>query len=69
MHKIITIFQIPELRKKIYFTALVLMIYRIGYYIPLPMINQVEMAKRMAERNPARSARSWDSFRCFPAVI
>ena len=49
MHKIITIFQIPELRKKIYFTALVLMIYRIGYYIPLPMINQVEMAKRMAK--------------------
>jgi preprotein translocase subunit SecY len=48
MNKIITIFRIPELRKKIFFTALVLLIYRIGYYIPLPVINQAELAKSMA---------------------
>ena len=48
MNKIITIFRIPELRKKILFTALVLVIYRIGYYIPLPVINQAELAKSMA---------------------
>ncbi len=48
MNKIITIFRIPELRKKILFTALVLIIYRVGYHIPLPVINQVELAKKMA---------------------
>jgi len=48
MNKLITIFRIPELRKKILFTALVLVIYRIGYYIPLPVINQIELAKSMA---------------------
>ncbi len=48
MNKLITIFRIPELRKKILFTALVLIIYRIGYYIPLPVINQQELAKSMA---------------------
>ncbi|MCE9533903.1 MAG: preprotein translocase subunit SecY, partial [Planctomycetes bacterium] len=48
MNKIFTIFRIPELRKKIFFTALVLIIYRIGYFIPLPVINQAELAKSMA---------------------
>jgi preprotein translocase subunit SecY len=39
------IFRIPELRKKIFFTLLLLVIYRLGFYIPLPGINQDEMAK------------------------
>ena len=46
--KLVTIFRIPELRRKIYITALFLIIYRIGYYIPLPTINQAEWAKTMA---------------------
>lgn len=46
--KLVTIFMIPELRKKVFFTALVLVVYRIGYYIPLPVINQTELAKSMA---------------------
>ena len=48
MNKLITIFKIPELRRKILITALFLTIYRIGYYIPLPFINQQELAKSMA---------------------
>lgn len=48
MNKIITIFKIPELRRKIMFTALCLIIYRIGYFIPLPVVNQQELAKTMA---------------------
>jgi preprotein translocase subunit SecY len=48
MNKIITIFKIPELRRKIFITALFLIIYRIGYYIPLPIVNQQELAKTMA---------------------
>jgi preprotein translocase subunit SecY len=47
--KLVTIFRIPELRQKILFTAMVLIIYRIGYYIPIPVINQAELAKSMAQ--------------------
>jgi len=36
---------IPELRQKILLTLLFLAIYRIGWWIPLPIINQDEMAR------------------------
>src|ERR1051325_6813949 len=39
------IFKIPELRRKILFTLLLLVIYRLGFHVPLPGINQEEMAK------------------------
>jgi preprotein translocase subunit SecY len=41
--KLITIFKIPELRRKILFTAMLLAIYRIGFYIPLPIVNQQQL--------------------------
>ncbi|AMV36029.1 preprotein translocase subunit SecY [Planctomyces sp. SH-PL62] len=43
MDKLITIFKIPELRRKILFTALLLAIYRIGFYVPLPIVNQAQL--------------------------
>jgi len=36
---ITNIFKIPDLKKKILFTALILVIYRLGSYIPIPGIN------------------------------
>ncbi len=42
--KLRTIFSIPELRQKILLTLLLLAIYRIGWHITLPMINQQELA-------------------------
>lgn len=45
--RLVTIFKIKELRQKIMITILFLAIYRIGFHVPLPMINQVEMAKSM----------------------
>ena len=50
MRKLITIFAIPELRRKILITLLFLVIYRIGYAIPLPMIDQQKLAKSVAEQ-------------------
>ena len=44
MDKIITIFKVPELRRKILFTCLLLAIYRIGFYVPLPIVNQSHSA-------------------------
>ncbi|MBI3861282.1 MAG: preprotein translocase subunit SecY [Planctomycetia bacterium] len=42
--KFATIFKIPELRKKIYLTLFLLFVYRMGFYIALPHIDQVKMA-------------------------
>lgn len=43
MDQLITVFKIPELRRKIFFTALLLAIYRIGFYVPLPIVNQAQL--------------------------
>src|SRR5262245_48815628 len=47
--QLLTIFKIPELRKKIFITLIFLAVYRIGYYIPLPMIDQVRLAEKMQQ--------------------
>lgn len=49
MNHLVTIFKIPELRKKIFITLIFLAVYRIGYYVPLPMIDQVELDKKMSQ--------------------
>jgi preprotein translocase subunit SecY len=45
--RLVTIFRIKELRQKIFITLLFLAIYRIGFHIPLPMIDQLAMARSM----------------------
>jgi preprotein translocase subunit SecY len=42
---IINIFKIPELRKKIIFTLLMLCIYRVGFHVPVPGVDQAQMKK------------------------
>ena len=42
------IFKIPELKKKVFFTLGVLVVYRIGAHIPTPGINSVALAEIMA---------------------
>src|SRR6516225_6840359 len=51
MGKIRAIFMIPELRQKILLTLLFLAIYRIGYHIPLPFVDQREMYKSLGGGN------------------
>jgi len=41
--KLRVIFTIPELRKKILFTLGLLLVYRVGWHIPLPIIDQAQM--------------------------
>ncbi len=43
MQAILNIFKIPELRNKLMFTIGVLIIYRIGFWIPLPGISQQQL--------------------------
>src|SRR5438034_4924840 len=47
MNKLITIFKIPELAQKIGITLLFLAIYRIGFHVPLPMLDQERFAEVM----------------------
>ena len=41
------IFTIPELRQKIFFTLILLAVFRIGYQIPLPIVNQAQLKANM----------------------
>jgi preprotein translocase subunit SecY len=45
--RLASVFKIKELRQKIWITLLFLAIYRIGFHIPVPMINQAEMLQGM----------------------
>jgi preprotein translocase subunit SecY len=42
--KLRVVFTIPELRKKILFTLGLLLVYRVGWVIPLPIIDQSKMS-------------------------
>ena len=48
----LNIFKIPELRKKIIFTVAMLCIYRIGFHVPVPGVDQKELA---AQTQPSDS--------------
>lgn len=42
------LFRVPELKKKIFFTLGMLVVYRIGAHIPTPGINSVALAEMFA---------------------
>ena len=48
--KIRIIFTIPELKRKIFITLILLAVYRIGYWITLPMIDQEALAASMGQK-------------------
>ncbi len=56
IEKLRIIFTIPELRRKILLTLFLLAIYRIGWQIPLPMIDQeaVSSVCKKHERKPGQ---------------
>src|SRR5438445_510482 len=47
---LINIFRIPELRNKVLFTLFMLMIYRIGYHVPIPGVDQTNFAALQAKQ-------------------
>jgi preprotein translocase subunit SecY len=49
MNQLFTIFRVPELRRKIALTVIFLCIYRIGYFIPMPVVDQAKMAESMQQ--------------------
>jgi preprotein translocase subunit SecY len=53
---LINVFRIPELRNKILFTLAMLAIYRIGYHIPIPGVDQSAMEQLSAQQSGDGSA-------------
>lgn len=45
----VNVFRIPDLRSKVLFTLMMLCVYRIGFYIALPGINQEELRKHFGK--------------------
>ena len=45
LEKLRIIFTIPELRRKVFLTLFLLFVYRVGYQVPLPMIDQEAMSE------------------------
>ncbi len=45
----LNIFKVPELRNKVFFTLGMLAIYRIGFFMPLPGVNQEQLAKHFSQ--------------------
>src|SRR5690242_383425 len=54
--KFITIFKIPELRRKIFLTLFLLFVYRLGFYVTLPTIDQTRMTQQFAKMKDQNSA-------------
>jgi preprotein translocase subunit SecY len=45
--RLIAVFRVPELRQKILLTLILLAVYRMGYWIPLPFIDQEQWSELM----------------------
>jgi hypothetical protein len=52
----INIFRVPELRNKVLFTLMMLAIYRIGYHVPIPGVNQEGLAQVAEKQSQGGSA-------------
>ncbi len=44
----LNIFKVPELRNKLFFTFGLLTIYRVGFFVPLPGVNQEQLSKHFS---------------------
>src|SRR3954464_1640409 len=56
---LLNVFRIPELRNKVLFTLFMLVIYRIGYHVPLPGVDQTSfaaLAKQQQESGESSAA-------------
>lgn len=54
--KFVTIFKIPELRRKIFLTLFLLFVYRLGFYVTLPIIDQTMMTQQFEKMKDQNSA-------------
>ncbi|MCC6241064.1 MAG: preprotein translocase subunit SecY [Phycisphaerales bacterium] len=46
---LLNVFRVPELRNKVLFTLFMLLVYRVGFHIPIPGVNQSALEAKMQE--------------------
>jgi len=62
MERIQTIFKIPELKRKILFTLMILIVYRIGGHIPIPGVNAQALTQWFESNQGGGLLGLWDMF-------
>src|SRR5579871_6241682 len=48
---LVNVFRVPELRNKVLFTLFMLAVYRIGFHVPIPGVDQEAFAKMLAKQS------------------
>ncbi|MCG3127064.1 MAG: Protein translocase subunit SecY [Phycisphaerae bacterium] len=61
----VNVFKIPELRKKVLFTLMLLCVYRVGKYVPLPGIDQDRLAHFFSQQSGSAAQMFADYFAMF----
>ena len=59
------LFKVPELQRKILMTAMFLAIYRIGFYIPLPIVDQSKLQKWQEMQSSSASGKVFGTVAMF----
>jgi preprotein translocase subunit SecY len=52
----INVFRIPDLRNKVLFTLMMLCVYRIGFYVPLPGVDQSQLSRHFQQSGTGGAA-------------
>ena len=61
----INVFKIPDLRNKVLFTVLMLAVYRVGFYVPLPGIDQSQLARHFQQSGGGATEQAAELFAMF----
>lgn len=61
----INVFRIPDLRKKVLFTLLMLGVYRVGFYVPLPGVNQDRLSRFFQQTGGGATEQAAELFAMF----
>lgn len=61
----INVFRIADLRNKVLFTLFMLCVYRIGYYVPLPGIDQEALSRHWRQTGGGAAQQAAELFAMF----
>ena len=63
----LNIFRIPDLRNRVLFTLSMLVVYRVGFWIPLPGVDQTQMIEAAAKASESSSG--WGKFLDYASIF
>src|SRR5262245_7296272 len=66
---LLNVFRIPELRNKVLFTLFMLAIYRIGYHVPLPGVNQAKFDEILNKQRKSNESNAADRLANYVSIF